>query len=105
MTWKIQYLKSAEQDFEKLDNSQRTIVLKAIKKVSKNPLPNYEGGYGKPLGNYKNNRLAGFLKIKLKKHGIRVVYKIIRENRQMKIIVISIRDNNTVYKIAEERIE
>ena len=53
-------------------------VLKAIEKVSQNPLPNYEGGYGKPLGNRVASQLAGYYKIKLRKSGLRVVYSIVR---------------------------
>lgn len=33
--------------------TQRLQVLKAIEKVSENPLSIYDGGYGKPLGNNK----------------------------------------------------
>ena len=104
MAWNIVYLKEAEKDLEKLDNSQRIIILKAIKKVSKNPLPNYQGGYGKPLGNYGDNKLSGYFKIKLKKHGIRAIYRIIEDDKIMKIVVISVRDNSLVYKVAEERV-
>ncbi|MDW7667360.1 MAG: type II toxin-antitoxin system RelE/ParE family toxin [Bacillota bacterium] len=104
MVWKIEYLLEAEKDLEKLDNSQRLIVFKAIRKVSKNPLPNYQGGYGKPLGNYGNTKLSGYLKIKLKKHGVRIIYKTIEEEKIMKIVVISVRDNYLVYKEAEDRV-
>ncbi len=104
MAWKIEYFVEVKEDLEKLDNSQRIIVLEAIKKVSKNPLPNYQGGYGKPLGNYGNNKLSGYFKIKLKKHGIRVIYKILEDDEIMRIVVISIRDNSIVYKKAEERV-
>lgn len=41
-----------------LDNSQRLLVLKAVQKVQINPLPDYEGGYGKPLGNHLQSKLA-----------------------------------------------
>lgn len=105
MTWKVEYLPQAVQDLEKLDNSQRIFVLKGIEKVKQNPLPDFEGGYGKPLGNHKNSRLAGYLKIKLKKLGLRIVYRIVKQNRVMKIIIISIRDDEAVYKMAESRIK
>ena len=51
MNWEVEYLPEAESDLKSLDGSQRILVLKAIKKVKQNPLPVYEGGYGKPLGN------------------------------------------------------
>ena len=104
MSWMVAYIKEAEKDLNDLDHSQQLQVLKAIQKVSANPLPDTEGGYGKPLGNHSSIHLAGYLKIKLAKLGIRVVYCLIREKRMMKIIIISIRDDEKVYKIAQERI-
>ena len=46
--WKIEYLREAVEDLKKLDHSQRLQVVKAIDKVSENPLPQAEGGFGKP---------------------------------------------------------
>lgn len=103
MPWTVEYTLEAAKDLEALDNSARLLVLKAIKKVSMNPLPQAEGGYGKPLGNHATSKLAGYLKIKLRKIGLRVVYKLIRENGIMRIIIISMRDDETVYKLAQER--
>ena len=51
MTWSIEFLEEAEKDMKKLDHSAQIQVLKGIIKVSKNPLPTEEGGYGKLLGN------------------------------------------------------
>lgn len=93
MGWTVEYLPESKEDLLKLDNSQRMQVLKAIQKVSTNPLPSTEGGLGKPLGSRSGNNLASYLKIKLLKQGLRVFYKIVRENNVMKIIVISIRDD------------
>ena len=55
---------------EKLDPQSRKYVLKAIDKVSANPLPNAEGRYGKPLGNHRTAKLSGYVKIKLKDLGL-----------------------------------
>ena len=41
-------IEEAVRDFQGLDGSVKLTVLKAIKKVSTNPKPNTEGGYGKP---------------------------------------------------------
>jgi len=105
MKWKIEYLKESLKDLKSLDHSQKLQVLKAIDKVSQNPLPNFEGGYGKPLGNKANTNLTGYFKIKLLKLGIRVVYGLVKERGIMKIIVISIRKDETVYQIAVDRID
>ena len=42
MSWEIQYLPEALDDLRRLDGSQRVQVLKAIKKVSENPLHDTE---------------------------------------------------------------
>jgi len=104
MSWIIEYIEKAKDDLRGLEGSQRKQVLKAIQKVSQNPLPDYEGGYGKPLGNKSGNNLSGYYKIKLLKPGIRVVYTIIRNKEKMRIIVISIRNEGEVYEIPADRI-
>jgi mRNA interferase RelE/StbE len=104
MEWSVVFHDKAKKEFDRLDNSPKAQLAKAIHKVSQNPLPQSEGGYGKSLGNRQSSRLAGCLKIKLKGIGIRVVYQLVREDTVMKIIIISIRDDNKVYKEAENRI-
>lgn len=103
MNWQIEFLKKAEKDMKKLDHSIQLQVLKGIRKVSQNPLPIEEGGYGKPLGNKSGINLTNLLKIKFKDLGIRVVYKVERVNEVMKIIVISARTDEQVYKEAAKR--
>ncbi|MBO4468155.1 MAG: type II toxin-antitoxin system RelE/ParE family toxin [Clostridia bacterium] len=105
MNWKLAFLPEAVKDLKNLDGSQRLLVLKSIKKVQTNPLPICEGGYGKPLGNKNGKNLSGFLKIKLRDAGIRVVYKLIKTETQMLIVVIGARADDEVYEIADKRIE
>lgn len=102
--WKVSYFDDALEDLKKLDNSQRKQVLKAIDKVKTNPLPQNEGGYGKPLGNKRGINLTNLYKIKLKKSGIRVVYQIIRVEDAMEIIIVSMREAEKVYEDAQKRI-
>ena len=104
MRWEIRMLKEARADFEALDGSQKTIVKKALVKVSANPLPVREGGYGKPLGSHSAGNLTGLLKIKLKRHGIRIVYKLFKERETMVIIVIGMRSDSDVYESAKSRL-
>ena len=104
MAWKINYHDKAKAELYELNNSAKARVVKAIMKVSENPLPQSEGGYGKPLGNKVSSKLAGYMKIKLKSIGIRIVYRLIREDTVMYILIISVRDDNKVYKDAESRI-
>ncbi len=103
MSWEIQYTDAAWEDLRGLDGSQRRAVLKAITKVSQNPLPASEGGYGKPLGNKRGNDLTGLCKIKLVREGIRVVYALVRTETSMKIVVIAARSDDEVYELAAQR--
>ena len=104
MTWKIEYIKEAQRDLLKLDPYNRRIILKAIEKTAERPLPSPDG-IGKPLGHHASSNLTGYYKIKLHDLGYRVVYGLVREKEVMKVIVISIRDEEAVYQEAERRIE
>ena len=90
---------------KKLERSASIQVLKGIQKVSRNPLPVQEGGYGKPLGNKNGANLTNLLKIKFRDLGIRVVYKVERVEDVMKIIVVSARTDEQVYREAAKRRE
>ena len=105
MIWNIEFLEEAVKDIKKLDRSVQVQVLKGIQKVSINPLPTEEGGYGKPLGNKRCVHLTNLMKIKFRELGIRVVYKVERVDEIMKIIVISARTDEQVYKEAAKRRE
>lgn len=97
--WRVKFRAEARKDLGELDNSQREEALKAIRKVSFNPLPQSEGGYGKPL----RGGLAGLMKIKLRAAGLRIVYQLIRSETTMEILVIAVRDGEKVYHTAGER--
>lgn len=100
MSWDIKYLPEADKDLDRLSRQQQVLVKKAIRKVRGNPLPQGEGGYGKPLGHKHGLNLTNLLKIKLRGEGIRIVYKLIRTESQMLVIVIGIREDDVVYEIA-----
>ena len=82
----------------------REQILKAIEKTAERPLAPPDG-IGKPLGHHASSNLTGYYKIKLRDLGYRVVYGLVREKEVMKVIVISIRDEEAVYQEAERRIE
>ena len=103
MNWKIEYIKEAQRDLQRLDPYNRRLILKAIEKTAERPLPPPDG-IGKPLGSHAAANLSGYYKIKLRDLGYRVVYGLIREGNTMKVIVISIRDDEAVYREAERRI-
>lgn len=103
MSWSVEFLEEAKKDIQKLERSATIQVLKGIQKVSQNPLSVQEGGYGKPLGNKNGVNLTNLLKIKFRDLGIRVAYKIERMEDVMKIIVISARTDEQVYREAAKR--
>lgn len=105
MTWALRYLPEAAKDLKSLAGNQRILVAKAIDKVLMNPLPVQEGRLGKPLGNKHGKDLSDFLKIKLKNAGIRVVYKLIRTESEMLVVVIGARADDEVYDTAQRRAE
>lgn len=103
MSWSIHYLEEAKNDLKKLDGSLKVQVVRGIEKVAQNPLPQSEGGYGKPLGNKNYTNLTGFLKIKFLNIGIRVVYYLVRKENAMEIVIVSARADNEVYREADKR--
>ena len=101
MNYKLSFIKEAIQDYKALDGSQRKVVDKAL---LINPLPNTEGGYGKPLSNLSDSKLAGLMKIKLKSSGLRIVYKLEKSDDEVLVIIIGARAESKVYKDAEKRV-
>ena len=49
--YEVAFYPDALKDLKRLDGSQRKHVFKAIERIRTNPLPQNEGGFGKPLGN------------------------------------------------------
>ena len=105
MPWIREYLPEAQDDLKRLDGSVRLRVLKALDKVAANPLPSSgsEPGYGKPLGNKDGTDLTGLLKVKLKRDGVRIVYKLEERDGVMLVIVIGARSDDEVYREAARR--
>lgn len=88
-----------------LDGSVRPRVAKAIQKLAQNPLPDFEGGYGNPLGSKHSFKLTNLLKCKLRKDGIHIVCQIMHEGETMRIVVIGARADEDVYRVAARRRE
>ncbi len=103
MSWSLVFLPEALKDIQDLSRSRQAMVKKAIKKVQENPLPQNEGGYGKPLGSKRGLNLTGLLKIKLRSEGIRVVYRLEKRESQMLVIVVGVREDEEVYQIEHTR--
>ncbi len=105
MNWEVKYLPAAEKGYQSFSRRQQLLIDKAIKKIKTNPLPKSEGGYGKPLGHKMGTNLTGYLKVKLRNEGIRIVYKLIRTKTRMLIIVIGMREDDEVYELVKNRIK
>lgn len=103
MSWEVKYLPEAERDIMRLARSRQVVVQKAIDKVKANPLPQNEGGFGKPLGHKQGINLTSFLKIKLRGEGIRIVYKLLRTETSMLVVVVGVREDEEVYELAQKR--
>ena len=103
MSWRVEWLEEAAKDMRKLGKAEQKQVLKGIAKVSENPLPSSQGGYGKPLRNANRAHLAGLCKIEFRDLGIRVVYKPVLKEGTMVIIVVGVRTDGEAYLKADER--
>ena len=103
MNWSVEFLEEAKRDMKRLDHSAQIQVFKGIQKVVRNPVSIHEGGYGKPLGHHNGNDLSGLFKIKFRDLGLRVVYKAEMVDSRMKIIVVSARSDDQVYREAAKR--
>ena len=102
--WDFSLIKEAQKDFQKLDDSQKRIVVKMLEKLKENPLPKSRGGYGTPLGNdTTTGNLSGLFKLKARGVGIRLVYELIEVENRSVVIVIGMREDKEVYKTATKR--
>ncbi|MBT3387012.1 MAG: type II toxin-antitoxin system RelE/ParE family toxin [Desulfobacula sp.] len=99
MKFKIIFHPDAARKISELDNRQKSLVLKQIKKLSLTP------GNGKQLGNKQGLDLSGYRKMYADRKKIRIVYKIVKKMILIQIIAIGKRDSMKVYKKAANRIQ
>ncbi len=94
MKFSVLYHPAVKRDVAKLKLSKKSqLKLKRkIEAVSQNPYPKAVGGLGEVL----SGDLKGLLKFRFDNH-YRVVYQLVVENRQMKILIIGIRSDGDVY--------
>ena len=96
-TWKVKLIKEAYKDFQKLDGSQKRVILKQLVKLEQDP------NYGKPLGKRLGIDLTGYYKLYADKKKIRIIYTV--EGVEVKIIAVDRREDMEVYRIAAKRIK
>ncbi len=96
---KIQLLPEAAEEYNNLDGSIRAEVDKKFSKLDKNPFLGY------PLGNKTNMDLTGFYKLYACGKSVRIVYRLLTQEKIEIIEVWGIgkRENMEVYKDVDDR--
>ena len=99
-TFEVVFIEEALEDYQKLDGSQRKYVDIALAKIEERA-----DELGEDLTKKNDSNLIGCKKIKFKKIGIRIVFRIIGSKAEIaEIISIGRRDKNEVYKKASKRL-
>lgn len=101
MSFKVEFIPEAAQDYKKLDGSIKKLVNKKIDELSEKPF------LGELLGNKHNIDLSGFYKIYVAKKSIRIVYRLISptEIEVIEICGIGKRDKEEIYRLLGKRIK
>jgi mRNA interferase RelE/StbE len=99
--FEIEFLPKAKKDLNKLDGSVKKLLNVALLKLEFRA-----DEIGEQLSNKEYAKLQGCRRIKLKKHGIRIVYRIIKRKLEIvQIIAIGKRTDNEIYKEAHKRLK
>lgn len=100
--YRIEFASEVYKDIKdlKLTKPQIIKLKQKIEQIAENPLPKTEGGLGEPL----KGSLGGYLKFRFDSD-YRVVYKLIRENDMMRVVVIGLRSDKLVYNMAVQRLK
>jgi mRNA interferase RelE/StbE len=94
--YQIEWTEYSRNDYDKLDGSQKVFVDKALNRIKLRGMD-----AGQPL----HGSLTQCNKLKNKKMGLRIIFREVQGKFEMiQVVVIGKRDKETVYKIAENRI-
>ncbi len=94
--YQIKWTEYSRDEYDNLDGSQKIFVDKVFNRVKLR---------GMDAGQLLHSALTQCNKLKNKKMGLRVIFREIQsEFEVIQVVVIGKRDNKTVYKIAENRI-
>lgn len=104
MTREAEYISDMLSDLDRLDGFQRVVVCRTVTRVSTNPVPQGMGSYGNPLGNRGGENRMGLLKTKLCGSGPRIVYGLGHSEGKTAVVVVGVRADEEVYRIAVHRI-
>jgi mRNA interferase RelE/StbE len=100
MSYHIEFIPEAKNDYEKLDGSIKIFVNKKMNELSENPF------LGVKLGNKFNIDLSGFYKIYIAKKKYRIVYRLITPTsiEIIEIWGIGKRDKEEIYREIGKRL-
>ena len=97
MRYTVELTPDAQDDFDKLDNSQQLHVKKSLIKLEQQGIQAGQALYG---------NLAGYRKLKHQKLGLRVIFHETAKGLEIiEIIAIGKRSDKEIYTIAEKRIK
>lgn len=99
--FEVVFIEEAYKDYKKLDGSIKKLVKVAVAKMQKRA-----DELGEELTNKHGVNLIGCRRIKFKKAGIRMVYRIVGRKAEIaEIIMVGKREENEVYEIAYKRLQ
>jgi len=99
--FEVVFIEEARKDYRKLDGSVKKFVDVALAKLEERA-----DELGEDLTSKHGINLIGCRKIKFKKAGIRMVYRIVGDKAEIaEIIVVGKREDNEVYEMAYRRLQ
>ena len=98
--FEVVFIKEAQKEYQKLDGSIKKYVQVAIAKMQERA-----DELGEELTSKHGINLIGCRKIKFRKIGIRIVYRIVGDQAEIaEILTVGKREDNEVYKMAAKRL-
>ncbi|MEG9475705.1 type II toxin-antitoxin system RelE/ParE family toxin [Mannheimia bovis] len=94
MKYTIEFIKSSEKEFRKLDLALRKQFVEKLKERAENPR----------VESAKLRGMKDCYKIKLRNSGYRLVYQVIDDRVVVKVIAVGKRERNDVYQKASMRL-
>lgn len=99
--FEVVFIEEAQKDYKKLDGSIKKLVNVALAKMEERA-----DELGEDLTSKHGVNLIGCRKIKFRKAGIRIVYRIVGEKAEIaEIIIVGKREDNEVYQEAYKRLQ
>jgi mRNA interferase RelE/StbE len=99
--FEVVFIEEAQKDYQKLDGSVKKLVNVALSKMEERA-----DELGEDLTSKHGLHLIGCRKIKFRKAGIRIVYRIVGDKAEIaEIIMIGKREDNQVYQEAFKRLQ